>query len=235
MGCPYKMLDEQGKDFTPPVYPLRFDLPEPPAKMAHLPKDDRGYPVPFFVAWPGMKPEFRASSRQAVALCIQRSLCWVCGSPLNGERTFTIGPMCAINRVSSEPPAHRDCARYSAIACPFLSKPQMVRRENDLPGGIELGAGTSIRRNPGVTLLWFARGFKAERYPQGYLWHFTTEPVMTEWYCRGRRATRQEVLDSIEAGMPALVDASRIDGSEAMLAEHVKRGMRLLPRKDEVR
>ncbi len=44
---------------------------------------------------------------------------------------------------------------FAAQACPFLTRPHMVRRENNLPKGASLteGPGISIPRNPGVSTL----------------------------------------------------------------------------------
>lgn len=231
-ACPYNFVDRYGNKIELPTHPLRPGLPDIPPEMQHLPVDERGYPVPFFVTWIDQKPEFRASSRQAVALCIENDLCWVCGTPLKGQQVFTIGPMCIINRISSEPPAHRACARFSARACPFLSKPQMVRRESGLPDGIEEGAGISIQRNPGVIALWFSKGHEIIRFPKGMLWHFTQSPAMVEWYCEGRMAKRREVEDSIIAGLPALQAAAEQDGSIEYLPTQVAKAKKLLPKRE---
>lgn len=103
------------------------DLPE---RMADLPVDDRGYPVPWFVAWHDGKPEFRAMDPAKFARAIKEKRCWVCGERLGVNLCFVAGPMCGINRTSSEPPSHLMCARWSAQNCPFLSNPRMVRRED---------------------------------------------------------------------------------------------------------
>jgi hypothetical protein len=150
--CPYQLVDETGSAFEPATHPVRSDIPEVPATMQHLPVDERGYPVPFFVQWIQQKPEFRAASAQALRLAIQHDFCWVCGTPLRGQKVFTIGPMCSVNRLSAEPPAHIACARYSVRACPFLTKPHMVRRENDLPEGIVAGAARRPKLKPIASL-----------------------------------------------------------------------------------
>jgi len=99
--------------------------------MRSLPLDERGYPVPWFVAWVDGKPEFRASSREKFRDAVKKRLCWVCGEQLGVYMVFVAGCMCGINRTTSEPPCHLECGQWSAINCPFLSNPQMVRREDD--------------------------------------------------------------------------------------------------------
>ena len=138
----------------PVDHQLRHDIAEPPRFMCPLPIDKRGYPVPAFVEWINGEPEFRAMNPRFLVKAINQRLCWTCGQPLYGEEVFVIGPMCAVNRISSEPPSHRECALYAALNCPFLSKPQMVRRKDGLPGDFgKNAAGVMIERNPGVTLL----------------------------------------------------------------------------------
>lgn len=230
--CPFKLMDESGQPFTPPVHPIRNDIPPVPSTMSHLPIDERGYPVPFFVTWIKGQPEFRAANRQAMSLAIRYGLCWVCGTPLRTSRVFVIGPMCCVNRISSEPPSHIECGRYSVKACPFLTKPQMVRRENDLPTLLP-DTGVALKHNPGVSLLWFVRdqtGYDIENYPEGKLWHFNREPAGVEWWFRGEAATRQQVLDAIEVGLPTIRELSKLDGSEPMMSLWLARAMKLAPR-----
>src|SRR5262245_17055942 len=111
---------------------MRPDLEKiAPARVKRLPVDEsRGFPTPWFVVWvdpdgqrcePGEgKPEFRLADAAKYSKAIRESLCWVCGDKLGRRVYFVIGPMCTINRRSSDPPCHRDCAVFSAQACPFL-------------------------------------------------------------------------------------------------------------------
>src|SRR5687768_6618400 len=110
---------------------LRPGLPPLPDKLKGLAVDRRGYPVPFFVGYVGEEPDFRVVDPRKLLRCVKEKLCWVCGQPLDPIWVFVIGPMCGVNRISSEPPSHYQCARFSAEACPFLARPHMVRREND--------------------------------------------------------------------------------------------------------
>ena len=112
--------------------PTKVNMETLPARMRGLPVDERGYVVPWFVDWLDGKPEFRAMDRSKFVRAIRERLCWVCGEKLGVYLTFVAGPMCGINRTSGEPPCHADCALWSALNCPFLSNPRMVRREDDL-------------------------------------------------------------------------------------------------------
>lgn len=208
--------------------PLRPELPPLPPLMKYLPIDDRGYPVPWFVAMVDGKPEFRVADSQKLVRAVKESLCWVCGNHVGPHFTFVIGPMCAVNRNTAEPPCHRVCAEFSAMACPFLSKPHMVRRENDLPA-MAPSAGIAIRRNPGVTCLWSCRAFKPFANNGGALFKLH-EPFRVDWYAEGRPATREEVLASINSGLPILREIALKDGDEAELDRMTADAMRFLPK-----
>lgn len=137
---------------TPPG--LRPELPRPiPERILALPVG-RGYPVPWFAAAVDGGYDFRVLRPGAVDRAVTYELCWVCGQPLGPWVTFVVGPMCAVNRTSAEPPAHRECAEWSARACPFLVRPHARRREHDLPADAQEPAGIMLRRNPGVALCW---------------------------------------------------------------------------------
>jgi|SRR5438128_4774021 len=139
---------------------MKSDLEPLPARMRNLPIDDRGYPVPWFVAWIDGHSDFRVMDGEKWRAAVKLRRCWVCGQALGRWLAFPIGPMCAINRVTSEPPSHRECAEWSIRNCPFLSQPHMVRRdETDLIDRQEPG-GIMIRRNPGVTCLWITRNYE---------------------------------------------------------------------------
>lgn len=198
---------------------LRSDLPPLTPRLAKLPVDERGYPVPFFVQWvdekneptdPGVgRPEFRMMDGKKWARCVKEKLCWVCGEPLGIYMAFPIGPMCSVNRVSSEPPSHLDCAQWSMKGCPFLSRPNMVRREDELTEANKPNvAGMMIERNPGVMAIWVTRDYRVFKAPNGYLLQIG-DPFEVNWYTQGRAATREEVSKAIDDGLPTLLNVCR--------------------------
>jgi hypothetical protein len=182
-------------------------LPDMPDRMKILKRDERGFPVPWFVHWEDDKPDFRVISPGKLTMAYKFERCWICGGQLGVHRICVVGPMCVVNRVTSEPPSHRGCAEFAAKACPFLVKPRMRRNEKDLP---EHGftAGIHLDRNPGCVALYETRHVKVEDglFKLG-------EPTRIDWWAEGRRATRAEVLASIDSGYPILVDiATKHDG-----------------------
>jgi hypothetical protein len=211
---------------------LRPGLPPLTGKVAALPIDERGYPVPWFVEWIDGKPDHRIMDRDKLRRAVRLGLCWVCGTPLGAYKAFLVGPMCAINRVNSEPPMHRECALYSVKACPFLSRPHMHRREAGIPDDIKPAHGVMVMRNPGAICLWTTKTFKpfnAIAGQPGILFDLG-EPDSTEWFAEGRAATRAEVDASINSGLPILLKPAIEDGPEAVtqLEELVRRCVKVI-------
>lgn len=205
-------------------------LPPMPDRIAKLPVQ-RGYPVPWFVAEvePGVY-DFRVADAGKKTAAIRHKLCWVCGEELGATLAFPIGPMCAINRVISEPPSHRECAEWSIKACPFLTQQQTRRNEQNLPDGTTDPGGISIRRQPGVVCLWITNTYRTFDPGNGVLFSLG-EPSSVTWWREGRAATREEVMESIESGLPILQELADRQGKFAPqeLIEQVKRAAKYLP------
>lgn len=215
-------------------------MPPLPPRIARRPVDHRGFPVPWFVQWflddqpanPGEgKPDFRVADMRKLGRAIRENRCWVCGDALGKHKAFVIGPMCAINRVISEPPSHRDCAIFSATACPFLTKPRMRRNEKDIPEETVEPAGTGLKRNPGVACVWVTTNFRPFKATGGVLFSLG-EPLEVLWFAEGKPATREQVLASIESGYPALLNMAIAEGADAITALERQRlrAMPLLPK-----
>lgn len=186
---------------------LRQELTALPERIKKLPVH-RGYPVPWFVAWVNEEPEFRALDFRKWVTAVRDRLCWVCGDPLGANLCFVIGPMCAVNLTTSEPPAHHECAVWSAENCPFLSRPHMARRENDLPEGMMDPAGNCVRRNPGATVLWTTRSYELfETHERGRYLITIGAPTNIEAYAGGKPTSLDVVLESIRTGEKLLREA----------------------------
>lgn len=212
-----------------PFHKLRDNLPELTERIAALSVDERGYPIPFFVAYMDGKPDFRVIDNDKWLACVKKSLCWVCGQAMGAHKTFLIGPMGSINRVSSEPPTHLDCALWSVKGCPFLSKPNMVRREDEDTEALEKNvAGVMIKRNPGAMAAWTTKTYSIFKTATGPLISIG-DPEHVSWWREGRPATRAEVLNSIDTGLPLLLDACRTAKEEAVLMKHKAAALKLLP------
>jgi hypothetical protein len=204
-----------------------------PARIKALPIDERGYPVPWFVArLPTGKWDFRMIGPGKVSAAAGKHICWICGQRLGRHLAFAVGPMCAINKISSEPPSHLECARFACEACPFLVNPAMRRNEKNLPEDRQAPAGIPLAHNPGATLIWITGGYRRDR--EG-LFHMGPASE-TEWYNHGRKATPAEAVAAFETGMHRLLDmVERAAGPDRQahldhLDKQIETARRLLPR-----
>jgi hypothetical protein len=196
---------------------LRTDLPPLPSRLAQLPIDQRGFPVPWFVAWIDGKPDHRVMDGNKLGPALRFGKCWMCGEPLGARKSFCIGPMCCITRTIAEPPSHLECLQYAVRACPWMTRPHAKRREAGLPEDTSDPAGVMLKRNPGVSCLWTTRAFRVERIAQasggvgaGVLVKLG-EPERLEWFAFGRVASHDEVRASVESGLPLLEEQVRMD------------------------
>jgi hypothetical protein len=220
------------------AYNRSVSVDDMPDRIRRLPVSPTGYPVPWFVTFfdadgqpcepPLGVPDFRVIDPRKMKRCIDHHVCWTCGTTMGVHKCFVIGPMCAINRIISEPPSHRDCAIWSAKNCPFLSKPRMVRNEKDMKAGLVEPAGFGLKRNPGAVCVWVTKTFHPFRPPGGGILFSLGRPTETLWFAEGRRATRKEVMASIDSGYPTLLDLARQEGPEAILALATQREVALV-------
>jgi hypothetical protein len=225
-----KKMKEQQNEVRPDLEPL-------PDRLKHLPIDDRGFPIPWFVAWIDGKPEFRAMDGDKWRKAVRDRLCWVCGGPMGVNVAFVAGPMCGINRISSEPPSHLECARWSARNCPFLANPNQVRREDEWSRDMEdreTISGCHLKRNPGVAMVWVTRTFDVMRVPLSSPGNpgklvVMGEPSNVEWWAEGKPATREQVIESIESGYPALAATAQRPGELEELHRARERFWKYIP------
>jgi hypothetical protein len=203
-----------------------------PATMEALPVDERGWPVPWFIAWFDGKPDFRILDTKRLIVAVKRERCWICGGKLGRLKVSVIGPMCAISRTTAEPASHPGCARYAVMTCPFLTKPRMRRNEKDMRLEREPPPGVMIERNPGVSVLWASlKASEPFDDGRGKMLLEVGPPHYVEWYREGRRASRKECMDSIQSGLPFLRAEAEREGEEAVAALGVAtlRAISLLP------
>ena len=204
---------------------MTVNLPDMPARIKRLPTDERGYPVPRFVEWlkdgepargrPGAKPDFRYADYEFRARAFKHGLCWLCGERLGRHRVFVIGPMCVINRTTMEPACHRDCAEFAASACPFLVHPREKRNAKGLDEEAS-APGTMIERNPGCVCLYETNDAEAFDDGAGGWLIRLGKPTKVDWWAEGRKATRAEIMASIDGGYPLLEAEANKDGIEAL-------------------
>lgn len=204
---------------------IRPELEALPSRLKRLPLDERGYPVPWFVAWNDGKPEFRAMDSSKWIRAVRERRCWVCGDVLGRYLAFVVGPMCGINRTTAEPPCHLECAEWSARNCPFLTRPQMVRRQDEVINNDRLvteAPGIALTRNPGVALVWVTKDYRPFDAGNKRYLILIGEAERLIWYAQGRLATREEVAASVDSGLPNLMRLAEQQDSEEPDSRAVK-------------
>lgn len=175
---------------------LRKGLPPLPERVARLPVSEKGYPIPFFVAYPDGKPDFRVIDPKKVMRCIMEGRCWVCGETLGAYKAFVGGPLMLVNNFSGEPPSHRDCGEFSATACPHLVLPHASRREANMPEGAEFLDGHLATRPP-ATLLYITKSYLVQRLENGYGYRMQP-PTEVIWYKDGKLANNAEATQALK-------------------------------------
>jgi hypothetical protein len=210
--------------------PIKVPIPK---RIAKLPLDERGFPIPFFVGYDtrGL-PDFRMMDAHKLRRAVVDKLCWICGEPLGRYLAFCIGPMCALNRNNAEPPMHKDCALFSVQACPFLLNPEQKRNKRKVHGEWCEPPGEPIKRNPGVALVWITESYDVyiDHRTNGPLFRLG-DPVEVSYWREGRPALRHEIVESIESGLPILLEMAQDEGSKAVEALYKARdaAYKLLP------
>ena len=180
---------------------VRPELPRLPRRIARLPLDKRGYPIPWFVARFNGEPDFRVADAAKLVKATKERRCWVCGETLGAFNYFVISPLCAVNRTATEPPAHEDCAEFSAKACPFLTRPAMHRHTAGLPEETFEAAGIVLDQSPGVVLVWATLTYQVLTVAEGLEFKIG-EPVSCRWFAEGRKANREEVATATASFAP---------------------------------
>ena len=194
-------------------------VPMPP-NIAALPRNERGYPMPFFTPDPATLDE--ASRHKAIAiadhkkvvLCWKQNLCWVCGKkmwhrePMQAggyswavdERAFLGGPKAFENRAYTDLPMHEACAEYSAKVCPMLTNPRHhYSKLKDMPEGTRAAAGM-IMRHPVVIVMPIASGYEVVQVGRDLF--FRPEGVLrVRYFHLGSEVTSsqaEEILKGVE-------------------------------------
>tara|TARA_R110001592_G_scaffold47952_2_gene151505 strand:- start:508 stop:1020 length:513 start_codon:yes stop_codon:yes gene_type:complete len=96
----------------------------PPERIQALPKEGRGYPVPFFAAVIKGKPDFRVLDEDKWLKAVQGRLCSVCGAGLGKQVAFVGGPRSMASGFFTDAGMHPECAEYALQVCPYLAAPK---------------------------------------------------------------------------------------------------------------
>jgi hypothetical protein len=198
-------------------------FPDAPSRVARLPVDRRGFPVPWFVAWLDGQPQFPVVDAAKLAVAWKDERCWVCGDRLGAYRGWVVGPMSVIEGATPEPPSHYECAGFAVRTCPFLANtnPRWSGKAVDAPGFAPQANVSGVLSD--ATAIWLSKGRGATPFQAGDgLLFGLDEPARLEWYVAGRSATGAEVREAIAAGLPTLRRSAEAQGRAAAFEQRLR-------------
>ena len=93
----------------------------------------------------------------------------------------------------------------------------------------EAAPGIMIERNPGVAAIYVTRAFKTIPDQAGGRVIQVGSPVSVDYYREGRMATRAEVIESMQSGMPLLKQHAYTRAALEALDAQFRDALTLLP------
>lgn len=167
-----------------------------PARIAKLPLDPRGYPIPWFVS---VAADLRFADGRKKCRAFQFDLCWVCGEKLlPNVYAFVGGPLSVRNRIFGDWASHVECAEYSVKACPFINGTMTKRRDTE-PTHPDLkthtGDPTQLYHVVPYTAIVVAKS--VEKIPRREIFE-AKKIIRTIWYKAGEEVTAGEVQGWLE-------------------------------------
>lgn len=113
------------------------DVPVP-ERMEHLPRDRRGYPIPWNVMRDNAgEPLFTVNDDRMAWKALEELLCPICGGALEiGDLWWVGGPLSAFHPDGAyfDSPMHKECSSYALQVCPHLAAPKYTKRLDGIPG-----------------------------------------------------------------------------------------------------
>jgi hypothetical protein len=107
-----------------------------PERIARLPRDKRGYPIPWNVlrADDGT-PFFTVNDDRQHFEALRLDLCPLCGERIGRWHWWVGGPKAAFDEHGwyLDLPGHRDCIRFALETCPYLAMPHYIPNRIDVP------------------------------------------------------------------------------------------------------
>lgn len=150
-----------------------------PDRMAQLPRDARGLPLPYMTGDTG---DFRIIDRERWEEIVTRRLCGICAQELDYWIAFVGSQGNVDTRVFLDPGMHVECARYSIEACPFLSLPHARRSGRALPADGRVYTAPPVRERPPRMALYLTRGFEITVHPGVGRAILAAAPKSVEWF-----------------------------------------------------
>lgn len=131
-----------------------LDPADMPPRIRALPRDARGYPVPYVVMIDREgTPQFTVNDTGKVAEAAHLYLCGICGQRLGAFKAFVGGPRSAFHPQGRyfDGPVHWECGAYALRVCPYLARAgRYTRRIGERKAGGKLPPGVVGLSDPTV-------------------------------------------------------------------------------------
>jgi len=117
-----------------------------PPRIAQLPRDARGYPIPWNVLRGNDgAPIFTVNDDRRAWQALRQELCPICGERLGKWRWFVGGPRSAFDEHGwyLDLPGHQECMQFALATCPYLAAPKYLGRI-DVPNPAKLPAEVDV-------------------------------------------------------------------------------------------
>lgn len=172
-----------------------------PERMQRLPRDARGYPIPFlvFVDSEG-KPHFTINDHRKAWQCRTEDRCGICGDTLFRGRWFVGGPKAALHEHGAyiDAPMHDECAHYALQVCPYLAAPRWTKELGAFSkpaDGLVLVDPTQDPERPALFVAVMAIGHTITE-PSGY--YRPKRPYRKlEYWLQGKEITAREAASIV--------------------------------------
>lgn len=180
---------------------------EKPTRIAKLPLDNRGFPIPWNVQRDiDGNPMFTVNDQVKHVLALTGDLCPLCGEANQQIRWFVGGPMSAFdpNGAYFDLPGHKSCIEYALQVCPYLTAKNYTHRidvidPDKIPEDtIALVDFTQIPGRPEVFVMVASAGTLIISHNPMTIYVKPKEPILGYRYWRkGVRLTKKEAQQII--------------------------------------
>ncbi len=184
-----------------------------PARFASLPRDSRGYPIPWNVLrGEDGTPFFTVNDDRKTWRAIRENRCPICGATLGKWKWFVGGPRSAFdeNGWYLDLPGHHDCIQFALAICPYLAMPKylgrvdVVHKDKLPPAARVLIDNTMIPERPEVFVAVASERVTVR--PRGPVLPFLrpTPPLLgVEYWRHGARLSLKEALPYLRTALGA--------------------------------
>jgi hypothetical protein len=186
-----------------------------PDRIARLPRDKRGYPIPWNVLRDvDGNPLFTVNDDRRAWRALRSQLCPICGERLGRWRWFVGGPRSAFDEYGwyLDLPGHHECMSFALAICPYLAAPKylgrvdVTRPEKLPPEARVLLDETIITDRPEVFVAVASNRMEINPRPVPELQPYVrpARPALAyEYWRHGRQITEAEAMPWLYAAMGA--------------------------------